>query len=287
MRRVPRWSVLLGGVLVALVAMAAVLAAGACSSSSPTAPAVVDSGQPPPPPMDSSPPPPTPPLCGPANVSAFTPTWFPPVGPGTGACTDAQITGLINGCFGANGTSMACGAWYADPNNQACFACTEGPVTATTWAPFVYARNPGETDYVNIGGCVALAQPAALACAKSIQAEFTCEMAACLTACPIPGGPDAGVADGGAVKAAVAALYSCYNYVDQTSCKTYVDAVSACATPMFNSGPTAFCYAANKDTTALRQLFTLACGSSAPADGGADAPGSDAPSDAPADAGGG
>ncbi len=287
-----RWLLLAGSMGVALAAV------WACTNTQQTTVYVYpDSG--PPPPQDSGAPLPPPP-CGPSDVSMLMPSWKPPVGPNAGACSDAQLTSLVASCFTKTSSFAMCNAWLHDPNNQTCFGCWQGPVSAAMWAPFVYARTPGETDYVNIGGCVALADPAQLACGQAIQAEFECEMQACLNACPIPaepspsadggegGAPDAGTFDAAVVEGAVQNLYACFNYVDQTGCSRYVQAVAACAPALEDAGPAAFCFVANNDTNALKQLFTLACGG-APADGGpppdaADGAASDAPADAALDA---
>src|SRR5215472_19049032 len=151
--------------------------------------------------------PPLPPPCGPSDLSSFSASYKPPIGPNLGVCSDAQLTNLLADCFQSNSTRATCSVWLDDPNNLPCFNCWRGPVTSPMWAPFVYANSPGETDYINIGGCVALADPSALSCGQAIQAELECELAGCLTACPVPSpqAQDAGTADAAADAGAVEA----------------------------------------------------------------------------------
>jgi hypothetical protein len=204
------------------------------------------------------------PACGPADASAFEPTWDPPVGPHEGACTDAQLEGLISACFAAFATTENCTAWEEEPTNLRCLGCWSGPVTARTWAPYLYVNNPGETDYVNVAGCVALADPVALACARSLEAALQCEFAACLGPCPVPNGgtPDQ-------IAAAEQALSDCYDRADESVCKTLVDEGTQCGQPLEDAGPASFCFLTGRSTSALLQLFSLACGG-APTDGGKD-----------------
>ncbi len=186
-----------------------------------------------------------------------------------GTCTDTQLNDLIAACFDSQQASAAaCGAWEHDPANQACAACWLGPVTATkSWAPFLYADNPGETDYINIGGCVALADPSNVTCGKAVQAELQCELKACLQQCTVPAfSADAGNAS--RVEDASSALYACYSAADQGGCQSYASAASACAAGIEDGGTSAFCFAANKDSGSLLQLFQLACGTVQVADGG-------------------
>jgi hypothetical protein len=234
--------------------------------------------------------------CGPGSLANFTPTWAPPVQM-PGACSDAQLTNLIASCFDMAATQAQCDAWLQDPNNKTCFHCWAGPVTATSWAPYVYALNQGETDYINLGGCVELTDPSQDACAKTLQAAFTCEMAACLANCPVPSGtiPDGGDAtvDAGTVDptvrtAAIMALNSCYDQADVGGCKTFADAAATCSNPLMEGGSgAAFCFQAATDNNALKQLFTLACGGTASDAGAGDSGGSDSGADSSEDGGGG
>jgi hypothetical protein len=136
------------------------------------------------------------------------------------------------------------------------------------WAPFVFALNPGESNYINIGGCVELADPSQDSCAKMIQAQLACELAACLANCPVPAPSDGGTVDKTTYDNALKALNGCYNVADCADppgctiggCQTFANAAAQCASPLMAGGPTAFCFQAGSDPMALKQLFTLACG---------------------------
>jgi hypothetical protein len=195
------------------------------------------------------------PACGPADVAAFVPTWDPPTGPHLGACTEAQLQALISACFSAFATEENCTAWEEEPANQACLGCWSGPVTATRWAPYLYVNNPGETDYVNVAGCVALADPDKLPCAEALEAAFQCELAACLGPCPVPniGTPEQ-------IETAEEALGDCQDRSDQGGCEALVAQGTACGVPLEDAGPAAFCFLTGRQTTALLQLFALVCG---------------------------
>ncbi len=201
--------------------------------------------------------------CSPGDVSQFTPSWKPPVGPHTGDCNDAQLDAVIASCFDPGTSSQKnCNAWFADPTNAGCGKCWAGPVTASKWAPFVYAQNPGESNYVNVSGCIALSEPTELQCAQSFQAAFTCGMAACLANCPVP--------QTGDTAKALQDLRACYVTADANGCQTFATLVDKCGAPLVDAGAASFCFAAETDNTALRQLFSLACGP-APTDAGLDA----------------
>jgi hypothetical protein len=204
------------------------------------------------------------PSCGPADVGAFAPTWDPPVGPHQGACSSAQLESLVSACFAAFATSANCTAWEEEPANLKCLGCWSGPVTASQWAPYLYVNNPGETDYVNVAGCVALADPGQIACAKSLEAALQCELDACLGPCPVPnsGTPDQ-------TQVAEEALTSCYDRVDQGGCKAIVDRGTQCGQALLDGGAASFCFQTGRQTGALLQFFALACGEVAK-DGGTD-----------------
>src|SRR5215472_14434255 len=81
--------------------------------------------------------------CVPGDVSAFQPTWYPPVGPHAGACTGAQLTAIASSCVDPSTSSSAsCGAWQQDPANQGCNGCIFGPETGASQAVLLSASNP-------------------------------------------------------------------------------------------------------------------------------------------------
>jgi hypothetical protein len=194
-------------------------------------------------------------MCLPGDVSHFLPTYTPPVGPNVGACTSIQLEALVTDCFAAFASSATCDPWENDPANAACLGCWSGAATASRWAPYLYVNSPGETDYLNVAGCVALADPGALSCARSLEAALECDFAACLQACPIPT-----TSTLAGLQMAQAALDECYDRADQGGCKTFVDEATACAAPLQDGGAASFCFLASRQTPSLLQFFTLACG---------------------------
>jgi hypothetical protein len=208
-------------------------------------------------PTEAAPPSP----CGPGNVSGFVPSYEQPVGPYTGDCTMDQLNHLIADCFTVGGKD--CTAWLANPKNNACISCWAGPITASSWAPVVYSLNGGEANFINAGGCVALADPGQLECAQETEFDLECDLAACVEQCPIPKTGD--------TQSAGTALDECISAADKAGCATYAAARLACETKI-GSDPTpaaaAFCYSANSNPTDLLKYFVLACG---PAPAGTDA----------------
>jgi hypothetical protein len=198
------------------------------------------------------------PTCGPDDAVSFTPRWNPPAGPHEGACTAAQLAGLVAACFAAFATVDNCTAWEEEPSNLGCLGCWAGPITASRWAPYLYANNPGETDYLNVAGCVALADPTAVPCAKELASALECELALCLPSCPVPN-----AASPEEVATAENALGRCYDKVDDGRCRAFAASASACAGPLEDAGPASFCFAASSNTNALLEFFSLACGSAA------------------------
>ena len=152
--------------------------------------------------------------CAPEDVTTFVPMWHPPVGPFTGQCTDAQLDKVIAACFAKTATQTTCNAWLSAPSNMECEGCWLGQASSssTNWAPFLYADNPGTSYYINVPGCIALANPALVQCATSLQAVFSCDLAACLYNCPIP------TTGTTAEMAAVATLSKCFDAAGAAGC---------------------------------------------------------------------
>jgi hypothetical protein len=200
--------------------------------------------------------------CSPGDVSSFTSMWTPPVGPHTGACHEDELTQLVMDCFDPTAaTATACSAWFADGGNTACAKCVAGPVTATTWTPLIYSSNPGESDYINVPGCVALADPFHAPCAHAIEAQFSCELAACEANCPVP------QAAGALHDAAIKNLGDCFAAADVGGCNMLANEALACASPLLDGGASSFCFSADSDAVSLGRFLDLACGPG-PMDGG-------------------
>jgi hypothetical protein len=136
-----------------------------------------------------------------------------------------------------------------------------------TSAPYGYIKNPGQTTYVNVSGCIVLAAPNELPCAQAIQNDFACELDACEATCPVPAS--------GSTTNAVIALQSCFESANvRGGCAVYANGAAgamgatACAARLA-AGPAAFCFDAEmEEPQALLEYFTLACGAPPPGDGG-------------------
>jgi hypothetical protein len=117
----------------------------------------------------------------PGDVSGFVPAWRPPTGAHQGRCTPAMIDEYYQDCLSIGG-AQACTAFGpgVDPAHQACGKCISSNFGDPTWGPLVRSANIFEA---NGSGCMALLDPSALDCAKSVQALDQCERAACDPVC--------------------------------------------------------------------------------------------------------
>jgi hypothetical protein len=123
--------------------------------------------------------------------------------------------------------------------------------------------------FANLAGCIALSDPSALACAKSSEDAFECNLAACESECPIPSTGD--------TRKAMTAFLSCFDEASCGVCATQNATANACAgTLTAGSGPAAYCGDINSNGGHLIEYIALACGAP-PTDGGS-------PIDAAADA---
>jgi hypothetical protein len=118
--------------------------------------------------------------CYPHDMSSWSPSWRPPFGARQGACTDQQITGYYDACRGPNQTQALCTAFGQNLQNATCLACMETPVYAAHYGVVVLDML---TNWVNVAGCIALAEPCNTACAQAINAVAQCWTAACEPYC--------------------------------------------------------------------------------------------------------
>jgi hypothetical protein len=118
--------------------------------------------------------------CYPSDVTSFTPTWIPPVAgaPHAKLCTQAQISEALKDCIDVptpNGST--CQTWVGQaPANSACLACLETDSSAGRYGAVIRF---GPIASLNVAGCVALAEPCNLPCAKALQAQQRCPFYAC------------------------------------------------------------------------------------------------------------
>jgi hypothetical protein len=194
--------------------------------------------------------------CKPASVASFQP---PPYTHASGAfqdqCTSAMIDQFYDACFGPNQSETACAAFQpdADATRAACAACIVTPQTASTYGAVVLYTSIS-IGIPNVAGCIELLDPTSsgLACAKSVQADDDCDLAACAANCPLstPGG--------------VQAFESCTVAADSDGCKAYADPANACL------GADADAAASACPKLGFHDLAMLFCGPAPTPDAGSD-----------------
>jgi hypothetical protein len=233
------------------------------------------------------------PSCQPNSPAAFAPVKVAPVK--NAVCTTAQVTGMVTQCFDPmTGTSSAaCATWKAVAENQECMescpvmsdyaktAATTNPPPppAGPWGPLIEVVSQSSILLLNLGGCVAAADPSAAAqsCADAMNAQLECEYYVCAANCPIPTTDDAMVAID-----AEEAYQNCTLAADSGPCLGYANAANACIADLPGTTPAEFCLDASLLSgdpvtfdPAFEKLIGNQCGGKAATDAG--------PPDAPAD----
>ena len=190
--------------------------------------------------------------CQPLSTDTFVPVKIAPAV--DAACTDAQIVGLVTQCFDPSlPDNTACTAWRADPSNLACLnSCpivsniaaspTTGnppPPPVGPWGPLVKITNPGILEFIDLGTCVATADPSPTGqvCADALNSQLECEYFACAGNCPIP----SDTSDASALVSAEEAYRSCTLAADTGPCASYVSAVTTCVSALPANAPELFC----------------------------------------------
>jgi hypothetical protein len=195
-------------------------------------------------------------LCAPVGALMFNPSYQKPIGPYAEDCTEDQLEKLLTACFGSDATNDACTKWLTNDDNQTCLGCWAGSAKASPWAPVIYSTNGGEAIFVNVGGCIALADPLELQCAQATEFLLECQMQACVAYCPIP--------TTGSTKAADDALETCFTDAAKGACSMYADQAGTCEETLGPDSGTkslaAFCYQSVTLPEALIEYLTLACG---------------------------
>ncbi len=153
--------------------------------------------------------------CHPGSVVTFVPNGYRAADVRTGACTDAQISAYFDACFGSHSSSAACSAFGRDASADAtCAACILTSDSGSRYGPLVAS---GALVRANVAGCIELTEPRLLSCAKTVQAESACELAACQANCPVADDdPSSRLAYEGC--AAVADTAGCSAYVTAPQC---------------------------------------------------------------------
>jgi hypothetical protein len=233
------------------------------------------------------------PPCQPASAAGFSPVMVAPVM--NPVCTAAEVAGLVTQCFDpVTATTAGCAAWRAVAENMACLA--DCPVTSSyaaapavhnpppppkgPWGPLVRITSESSITFLNLGGCVAAADPssAAQSCANALNAQFECEYYACAANCPIPVTADASVTED-----ADGAFENCMLAADSGPCRAYANAADACTGALRATSPAEFCLdgsllsadSASFDPS-FEKLIGDQCGGKTSPEGGS----SDAPTDA-------
>jgi hypothetical protein len=120
--------------------------------------------------------------CWPQDTTGFSPNWVPPVGAHLGVCTAAQISDYYTACQGSASTTQTCDTWKSANGN--CSNCVTTPSTGSPYGALVDYVTIGGTGnggvvYINVGGCLAAAEPCNKPCAAAELAEIQCYNAAC------------------------------------------------------------------------------------------------------------
>lgn len=150
--------------------------------------------------------------CSPQDETTFNPTWVPP-SQQLHACTSAQIGDYYSNCLNPATVSVpGCNAWVSDNANAGCLSCL---LTDSTSAQYgVLIAFPGNQAALNVAGCIALAEPCNIPCAKALLADIECKSAACNVTTNCASNPNANTA----CETAAESCTACSGYFNQTGC---------------------------------------------------------------------
>jgi hypothetical protein len=170
------------------------------------------------------------PSCAPHPVTA-TPAWVPPVN-AKGSCTAQQIADYYAACSDPNAPSGACDAWM-NPANATCQGCLVTDSGASAYGVLISYPGYG---FINVAGCIWLADVNQRDCAQSIAAFNACQVLACNTGadgnCPFPSTSFADVqsCQRSAAVCPTPGSCACSSYADREACLDSVPdpAMTAC-----------------------------------------------------------
>jgi hypothetical protein len=184
-------------------------------------------------------------VCHAADLSSWSPPAYRPAsGAWQGLCDSSQIHAFYDACLGANATHDAC---VAATTSNACSACLVSPDDAQKYGPIVAH---GGIASINYAGCLELLDPKnGIACAKYVQAEAACEIAACAANCPVKD------------DASLKAYDQCAEGADKQACASF-DASAQCLYRETDGGDAALaaCDPAQSFEQAFFALAALFCG---------------------------
>jgi hypothetical protein len=155
--------------------------------------------------------------CQPGDVGTYRPgPYVPASGSGQGACMPTAgagdpIAGFYNACLGPSASTDQCNTFRSA--NPTCVSCILTPESAPKYGPLV---EHGGFVTANVAGCIELADPGALACAKAVEALAGCELSACEANCPVHDSDS------------LTAYETCASNAETGGCDTYATA-AACA----------------------------------------------------------
>jgi hypothetical protein len=140
-----------------------------------------------------------------------------------------------------------CSTFQMDSANAACLGCLISPMSPPQQqdGPLLQGMN---FELLNIGGCIALADPCQMPCAAAWEAKQQCEEAACpSSACPVTDATSG------------AAYEACINEADTCSCLPEATVAEACAQVLVVT-PAALCFPSSGFVNATLALGMLFCG---------------------------
>jgi hypothetical protein len=185
--------------------------------------------------------------CTPHDVAGFTPVWRPPNGAHQNACTAKQFADYYDACLAPTATKATCARFGGDASaaDHVCAACLVTKASDATLGPVVLWTSSVEIDFA---GCLALVDPANVACAQAYQADVECTHAAC-DSCPR-------VTD----TASAQSYASCLEAANMAACSSYATA-SRCAFDAADGGDAAKCLFAGMTFAELyAAIAPLFCG---------------------------
>jgi len=196
--------------------------------------------------------------CQPGDVRTFQPSnYHPAAATSQGACLVSgrgdRIQQFYDACLGGAATNDACMSFKT--YHPACANCIVTPDTAAHYGPLIDHHG---FLAMNVAGCLELAVPGAISCAKSVQALSGCDLAACEANCRVSDAKS------------LAEYDTCASVADSTGCAPYA-AAATCAAALRDAGSTESSRCLETDFGRFyHEVVPLFCGTAAPADAAAD-----------------
>jgi hypothetical protein len=141
--------------------------------------------------------------------------------------------------------AAACAPFDTHPR-PACAACIVSVDADAKYGPVVLRKG---VVTLNVAGCIELLDPAGLACAKSVQASASCEVAACAANCPVSD------------QASFDAFDACARDANADGCAAFVKGAESAAN---EDGGRALCSRSMSFDAAYFDIVPLFCGVHAP-----------------------